>query len=495
MKKIGLIVVLFTMIATSCSKWLDVEPKTEIKSENMFESEAGFKDALIGIYLVMSEKDLYGRELTVGMLDVMGQQYDLNKDNTGVNSFFQKYDYENVNTAASINRTWNRMYYAIANINNLLHFLDEKKSILHPTHYAIIKGEALGLRAFLHFDLLKMFSFENLANNSAHLNNLSIPYVYDYDKSTTKQSTVGQVIANIRADLTAAEELLVDFDPWGAGSQGDDYYLPNDDKFYTNRAKRFNYWAVIATQARLCMWEGKSSEALVYAEKFIDNWEARTTIKWITKEVIDGDELKRDLTFSTEHIFQLNATKQFEQLKDLVDPLNAKPEKNTYLLAHTPDRASKLFAAEGASDYRWTRLYDKSENYTPLKFMEKDGMVFRNIMPIIRMTEMYYIAAECKNNAGEVKDAAKYLNVVRRSRGVANSADFGDNMTKDELKKAIETEYLKEFISEGQMFYFYKRLGYSSIPGFTGRPVYKMPLPEDEVNIAGREDINNKKEE
>lgn len=495
MKKIGLIIVLFTMVATSCSKWLDVEPRTEIKSENMFESEAGFKDALIGIYLVMSERDLYGRELTVGMLDVMGQQYDLNKDNVGVNSFFQKYDYEDANTAATINRIWNRMYYAIANVNNLLHFLEEKKSILHPTHYAIIKGEALGLRAFMHFDLLKMFSFENLANNPANLDDLSIPYVYDYDKSITKQSKVREVIANIRTDLTAAEELLMDFDPWGAGSQGDDYYLPNEDKFYTNRAKRFNYWAVIATQARLCMWEGKTSDALVYAEKFIDNWETRSTIKWITKEIIDGDELNRDYTFSTEHIFQLNATKQFEQLKDLVDPLYAKPEKNLSLLAHTPDRATKLFAGEGASDYRWTRLYDKSEYYTSLKFMEKESVEMKNIMPIIRMSEMYYIAAECKNNAGESKEAAKYLNIVKRNRGVANSSELADNLTKDELMKEIEKEYLKEFISEGQMFYFYKRLGYSSVPGFIGKPIYKMPLPEDEVNIGGREDINNKKEE
>ena len=39
--------VLFTSLSMSCSGWLDVEPKTEVKSDIMFESESGFKDAIV----------------------------------------------------------------------------------------------------------------------------------------------------------------------------------------------------------------------------------------------------------------------------------------------------------------------------------------------------------------------------------------------------------------------------------------------------------------
>ena len=34
---------------TSCSDWLDVSPRTEIKADDNFESEQGFKDALTGV--------------------------------------------------------------------------------------------------------------------------------------------------------------------------------------------------------------------------------------------------------------------------------------------------------------------------------------------------------------------------------------------------------------------------------------------------------------
>lgn len=36
---------------TSCEKWLDVNPKSEIKADKLFDTEAGFKDALTGLYI------------------------------------------------------------------------------------------------------------------------------------------------------------------------------------------------------------------------------------------------------------------------------------------------------------------------------------------------------------------------------------------------------------------------------------------------------------
>ena len=37
---------LFLLLSLSaCNQWLEVEPKTEIKSDKMFENETGFRDA------------------------------------------------------------------------------------------------------------------------------------------------------------------------------------------------------------------------------------------------------------------------------------------------------------------------------------------------------------------------------------------------------------------------------------------------------------------
>lgn len=131
----------------SCSEWLDVQPKTEVKQDKMFESESGFKDALIGCYMLMGESSLYGQELTYTFLEVLAQQYDF------VNSFhpYQQaklYSYSTSSVETKINTIWSKTYRVIANLNAILENLEYRKQVLHPTNYANIKAEALGLRAF-----------------------------------------------------------------------------------------------------------------------------------------------------------------------------------------------------------------------------------------------------------------------------------------------------------------------------------------------------------
>ena len=115
----------------SCSEWLDVQPKTEVKQDKMFESESGFKDALIGCYMLMGESSLYGQELTYTFLEVLAQQYDF------VNSFhpYQQaklYSYSTSSVETKINTIWSKTYRVIANLN----------AILENLSYIIIELEA-----------------------------------------------------------------------------------------------------------------------------------------------------------------------------------------------------------------------------------------------------------------------------------------------------------------------------------------------------------------
>ena len=48
MKHIVLSFLIGLLVLSSCSDWLDIQPKTEVKEDKMFETESGFKDALIG---------------------------------------------------------------------------------------------------------------------------------------------------------------------------------------------------------------------------------------------------------------------------------------------------------------------------------------------------------------------------------------------------------------------------------------------------------------
>ena len=140
----GLVLLMFA----SCNDWLDVEPKSQVKDKDLYSSESGFKEALAGVYSIMTQEYLYGKELTFGMLGVLAQEWDnLPTDYTDD----KDYKYENTKPEVRIDSVWNGLYNAVANANKLLEEIDGKKSVFSGVNYDVIKGEALALRAFLHF--------------------------------------------------------------------------------------------------------------------------------------------------------------------------------------------------------------------------------------------------------------------------------------------------------------------------------------------------------
>lgn len=480
------IALLLTLAFVSCESWLDVEPKSEIKADALFETETGFKDALIGAYLLMTSQDLYGLEMTVGFADALGQQYTIQETGNGY-YYASRYQYKQATVTNRINRIWSAAYNVIANLNKLLEQLEVRKGLLHPSNYNMIKGETLGLRALLHFDLMRMFGYGDLKNKPEHLNKMSVPYVTTYSKFTTPQSTTKELLAKIHADLAESEALLNETDPWGTADHGNDYELPNEDKFYDKRAKRFNYYAVKATQARVYLWEGdyanayRCADAVIKAGKF----------NWITDYNMSSSPEKRDYTFSTEHVFGLTITNLYDGLKSWILP--GEINTNVNLLYHSKVLAESIFEEPIRSDYRYLRLYKIDEKYTLLKFTYVEGSIYKDNMPVIRKSEMYYIAAECLNasgNADDRKEAIKLLNTVRNNRGISPQMNLEDNLTAEQVSNEIYKEYRKEFVCEGQMFYFYKRLGYATIPGtsYAGDDnVYKVPMPDVEIEFGGRE--------
>ena len=499
---IGLIAGL-TFILSSCSNWLDVQPKTEVKQDKMFETESGFKDALIGCYMLMGQHSLYGLELTYTFMDVLAQQYEfVNTLNPYQNA--KLYSYNSENTENFINDIWNNMYRVIANLNAILENIDAKKDILHPTNYANIKAEALGLRAYLHFDLLRMFGWGDLAKTPANWDKLCIPYVTRYNKQMTKQSTVREVLEYIHQDLDEAERLLAYYDVYSIEEHDDDYELPKTDDFYENRRGRFNYYAARALQARVYMWEGNYTEALEHANFFAGETQR---IAWVDLDgsVINAELENRDLSFTIEHIFNLDIHNMYNYLKPFVESYRedsegpAITENNNYFF-HSGNRARELFevTAGGGDDQRFLSLYDQVDqaHYLFLKFKEvpNSKAPSKNKMPLIKKPEMFYYAAECYNRLNQPKKAIELLNKVRQARGISKEFDLPETLTADKIDQEILKEWKKEFIGEGQMFYYYKRLGLD-IPNATaeGDKVFIIPLPQKEVELGGREDYKNDK--
>lgn len=496
MVKTGLLI-LMVILSCACQDWLDVQPKTEVKSDLLFQTESGFKDANIGCYMMMGSSSLYGKELTSGLMDVLGRQWKMEVSSSYANIL--KNDYEGAEFMVSA--IWSQIYTTIANVNNILENIDERRAVFQPAVYHIFKGEALGLRAFLHFELLRIFGYGNLENHPEYLKLKCIPYVRSYNKGITEQHTVEEALVFIHQDLEAAARELDGYDPWSPSPTSEDGALADSEGFFKNRMTRFNYWAVQATMARVYMWEGKKKEALKVARHFIDNQDHISGLAWIKESAVKAEDLYVDRTFSTEHIFRLDITKLYdENLKALID-LKDGPNDNYQKLYHNTMYAARRFdSPAGDSDFRYLYLYDKSDGtkFTNKKFKNIDGASYKNMMPLIRMTEMYYIAAECLGAQGKDKEAFDLLNTVRFYRGIAPAYDLKAGV--DEVQKQVEREYRKEFLGEGQIFYYYKRLGVENILGADENLVkiqensYVLEIPEDEINTAGREP-NRKTEE
>lgn len=105
-------------------------------------------------------------------------------------------------------------------------------------------------------------------------------------------------------------------------------------------------------------------------------------------------------------------------------------------------------------------------------------------MPAIRISEMYYIAAETAQSSQE---ASNYLNKLRQARNISNDLI---GLDEEMLRQEIYKEYKKEFFGEGQLFFYYKRLNAENAGAWTMPFKYVLPMPEDEINFGGRQRPN-----
>nr|WP_121272964.1 RagB/SusD family nutrient uptake outer membrane protein [Pedobacter schmidteae] len=469
---VGFAMVWLTLGLSSCNKWLDVSPASQIKQDDLLINEQGFKDALLGIYSKMSTRDLYADNMTMGFVDVLAQRYAVS--NINHNFYYAvRYDYENIKIKPRIDKVWNVMYNTIANANNILGHIEAKKTVFAASNYNIIKGETLALRAFMHFDLLRLFAPAYRGGSTAE----GIPYVKHFSTTVTKVSTVSETLTQIIADLKEAESLLEKSDPINnAVSSGDDLA-----RFRTNR---MNYLAVRALLARVYLFMDDKVNAALMAKSVVD----AKKHKFITTAELTGN--RKDRTFSTEHIFSLYITKLNEPVAEYFKFQTGGSGSTELNNTETNIKTAFEVSAGGSTDFRYVYLWeiDQATRYHSKFWQEygsnvRDGDAFIRLMPLIRISEMFYILAECESNP---VTAIGYINEVRLNRGLAA---LSTNFTIDGVKDEILKEYRKEFFSEGQLFYYYKRLNFARIPGSsinTSNKIYVLPIPDNEYEFRNK---------
>lgn len=470
MKKILCIFLLLALLS-SCEGWLNVKPKTETDSNDLFNTEDGFKNALAGVYTMMTDETLYGRELTFGLVGVLGMEWDVNAGQLALSTnpyyYAKSYDYTNANVKAKINNIWSNQYNAIANVNKLLEYTEKNKPVLKGINHDIIKGEALALRAYLHFDILRLFASSDFNSQQKY-----IPYVETSLAQISVLRTNADVAAHIIADLKNAENLLK-VDPVYTGED----YSNKDNGYLANRNFHLNYWAVRALKARAYLYENKKDSALIEAKAVIAA-QASGLFPWVKIDDITNTNVNlRDRTFSTEHLFALNNTRMKDQISgyfsDTTTPFL------TRLSVETFGNTSSLFSQQ--ADYRY--FFEESNGVINVlsKFWQMDASngitPKKSRMPLIRISEMYYIAAE-SIASDDLPGAVGYLNEVRRRRGLSGS--LPTSTTYADFMNELLAEYQREFIGEGQVFFYHKRQHTSVI--YNAVANYIFPLPDSEID-------------
>lgn len=466
---------LLVVVLQSCKKYLDIQPRDKFIEQMIFSDLAGASKALNGVYIHIASGSLYGNNLTMGAIDIMGQYYNTGSQHN--KRFFQLYDYTQESVLSTMESIWTNAYVGIVNLNKFIENLEKYKGIVPANIESIMKGEAIGLRAMLHFDMLRIFGPRY---STADSTSPSIPY---YKRTSTTVAPIlaaNEAMDSIVADLLLAEQLLQN-DPIitggiNTGESGDGY------EFFRNRNQRLNYFAVKGLQARVYMYRGAQAAALAASKYVIENADA--FFPWITASAIMSDNINPNRVFSTEVLFGAFSSNLYATHNNL---FSADLQDNS-ILAPLDARLKTLFE-NNENDYRYNPLWKlptTNKSYrTFFKYADiaDKSRASRFLIPLIRKSEMYYIAAECEPDAAT---AIGYLNTVRFNRGLVALPNTVNKHT--ELQK----EYQKEFIGEGQLFFYYKRRNVTTIPNptatsgnvtlsGTNAAKYVVPLPLSET--------------
>ena len=446
--KTYILLLLFPVLLCACNDWLDVKPDDRISEDATFSTPQGFQLALNGVYIDLNVSNLYGQALTWDFVEILAQRYAISKSTT-YNREAMQFHFKAEEVKGRVSPIWAKAYGLIANINLILENCEERREVISDEYYALIKGEALGLRALLHFDLFRLWG---PVYTTANEEQLTIPYYDEFALAGQPKQTAKAFMTHVVSDLEEAAILLQD-DPIKTAATPLTANTANP--FYGFRALRMNYYAVRLLAARAYLYMNDLENAYTAAREVVDVQEM--LFPWTTKAQLAIQE-DQDRMFSSELVFALqNSNRKSIYTKNF----DAENLKLGALLVPASEVIKKIFPTNEEGDARYTTwLSDEVdlESSTYKKFKKYQALsdtLYSQLIPMLRVSEAYYILAECE--AENDKEAGlSWLNKVRNARSLKNN-DW------DYFEDVLESEYMREFFGEGQLFYFYKRRKYEKI--------------------------------
>lgn len=432
MKKIAIYSFLMAgLMLTSCKDFLDVTPSNSTESSVTITTTADAKVMTNGMLRSMIGSSFYGRNYMI-YGDAKGGDATIASQGRGLDALYVFNQSEANNNFSSY---WSEAYNSILQANNIIRSINNLAAASGNATFQDYKGQALTVRALLHFDLVKLYGKTYTEDASAY----GVPVVTDVIDASTQplRSTVAETYTQILKDLKDAEEVL-------SKSKNNGY---------------INYYANKAIQARVYLTMADYNNAYAAAKEVIDSgvYSLYSNANWVSSWASE---------FGTESIFELKVAKDQGDL--------GSSSLGYYYLRSGDNNALGNFIA---SDYYLERL---GEDETDVRWgimttdeLGRQGACYKYVgsttksgdkaegpftavnIKVIRLSEVYLIAAEAalKMSSPDKAKAVEYLNAVRKrapALALATEADITEDM--------VLSEKSKELYGEGQRYWDMIRL-------------------------------------
>lgn len=443
-KNAGMIVLLLLLcIGQSCDDYVDVEqPNSQLTSETVFEDMTTATAAISGLYAKMRTNgimtgNLSGISATLGMYADELDYYPI----SGSNVLF--YNNTLLSTESSIATAWNNSYRQIYEANAIIEGVTNSIS-LPVVGKNQLKGEALFVRALLHFYLLNLYGDAPYVTTTDYLVNSQL--------SRTPSVTLYELI---KADLEEAITLL-------------------PEAYVSAERVRPNRYTAYALLARVCLYTEAYAEASNAASAVINN----------SLYVWEPDLNKIFLKNCTSTIWQFSpAANGNNSLEGSVFIFTSGPPSNVAL---KPEFINS-FEANDQRMINWTKAVTNGSNiwYHPYKYKLQNaiGNTSQEYSVVFRLSELYLIRAEARAKQGELINAKSDLDKIRTTAGLFPTTAVTAEEIIADIMKQRRFELFTEF---GHRFFDLKRTGSLDTTLSASKPGWNTsdrlwPLPANEL--------------
>lgn len=408
MKK-KIIYILTILVISACGNdFLNVSPSTNANEETVIQSVSDLKIATQGAYETLTSSAYYQGEYTF-IADLMGDHMMEPTWGSKHLSFYYEYGFSKVRAETDIFRN---IYLGMQNINIIL---KKAESLKESSERLALTSELRVIRALLHFDLVRMYG----------------PLYSNLGKGTIKADALGiriakEPIVNMR-DYFYRDKVSAVYDFIQKELEES---VPNLPK--AKRKGYIDYWAGTAILAKVYLYMEKNDKALASATEVIE----KSGLKLYD---MDNYEKSWGEEFGSESILELATSLSDNSGYNSLGWMCS--EKGYKTVVPTSDFL-KLKEAD-SKDVRFSLLkYSKKDNcyYISGKYPGREGNVKINNPKVLRLSEIYLIAAESALKLNDVSKAGDYLSDLREKRTELEPRKYDKAVTINDVlyERAIE---------------------------------------------------------